>query len=52
MERGLQQVKNARLYLIPASEETLGHGTVGIANFLKLQLEEFMQKTMAPPAGK
>jgi homoserine O-acetyltransferase/O-succinyltransferase len=52
MERGLQQVKNARLYLIPASEETLGHGTVGIANFWKLQLEEFMQKTMAPPAGK
>jgi homoserine O-acetyltransferase len=52
MERGLKQVKNARLYLIPASEETLGHGTVGIAKFWKLQLQEFLRETLAPPAGK
>jgi homoserine O-acetyltransferase len=52
MERGLKQVKNARLYLIPASEETLGHGTVGISKFWKLQLQEFLRETLAPPAGK
>jgi homoserine O-acetyltransferase len=52
MERGLKQVKNARLYLIPASEETLGHGTVGMAKFWKLQLQEFLQGAMSPPAGK
>lgn len=52
VERGLSQVKNARLYLIPAGEETIGHGTVGIAKFWKLQLQEFLRETLAPPAGK
>src|SRR5262245_6705635 len=28
MERELKRVKNARLFLIAASEDTLGHGTV------------------------
>src|SRR5262249_19972021 len=29
MERELKRVKNGRLYLIPASEETRGHSTIG-----------------------
>ena len=33
MERELKRVKSGRLYLIPASEETRGHGTTGMAKF-------------------
>jgi homoserine O-acetyltransferase len=29
LEGALKQIKNGRLYLIPASEETRGHGTTG-----------------------
>ena len=29
MERELKRIKNARYYLIPASENTAGHGTTG-----------------------
>jgi homoserine O-acetyltransferase len=36
-------VKNGRLYLIPASEDTRGHGTTGIAKLWKQQLQEFLQ---------
>jgi homoserine O-acetyltransferase len=43
MERELQRVKNAKLFLIPASEETRGHGTTGLANFWKLQVQELLQ---------
>ncbi|MBS0339091.1 MAG: hypothetical protein JSS56_01095, partial [Proteobacteria bacterium] len=43
MERELKRVKNGSLYLIPASEETRGHGTTGMARFWKAQLQEFMQ---------
>jgi len=43
MERELKRVKNGRLFLIPASEETRGHGTTGMARFWKTQLQEFMQ---------
>ena len=43
MERELKRVKNGRLYLIPASEETRGHGTTGMAAFWKRQLQEFLQ---------
>lgn len=45
MERELKRVKNARLLLIPGSEETRGHGTTGMAKFWKAQLQEFMQTT-------
>ena len=41
-ERALEQVKNARLHLIPASEETSGHGTTGDAKFYKQQLQELL----------
>ena len=41
-ERALARVKNARLLLIPASEETSGHGTTGDARFYKRQLQELL----------
>ena len=43
MERELKRVKNARLYLIAASEETRGHGTTGMAKFWKQQVQELLQ---------
>jgi len=36
-------VKNGRLYLIPASEDTRGHGTTGMAKLWKQRLYEFLQ---------
>ena len=35
MEREMKRVKNGRLFLIPASEDTRGHGTTGMAKFWK-----------------
>src|SRR5262249_1490644 len=32
-ENALKRVKNGKLYLIPASDETRGHGTTGMAKF-------------------
>ena len=49
MEASLQQVRNGRVYLIPASEETRGHGTTGMAKFYAKPLAEWMQR-LAPPA--
>src|SRR6266702_3482630 len=43
MERELKRVKNGALYLIPASAETRGHGTTGMARFWKEQLQELLQ---------
>jgi homoserine O-acetyltransferase len=43
MERELKRVKKGRLHLIPASEETRGHGTTGMARIWKQQLQEFLQ---------
>ena len=43
MERELKRVKNGRLLLIPASEDTRGHGTTGMARFWKQPLQEFLQ---------
>jgi homoserine O-acetyltransferase/O-succinyltransferase len=39
----LKRVKNGRLYLIPASDQTSGHGTAGNARFYRQQLQEFLQ---------
>ena len=39
----IKQVKNGRLYLIPASTETRGHGTTSNARFYKQQLEELLR---------
>ncbi len=41
-EHALKRVKNARLRIIPASEETSGHGTTGDARFYKRQLQELL----------
>ena len=42
MERELKRLKNARLYLVPASEDTRGHGTTGIAKFWKTQMQQWL----------
>jgi homoserine O-acetyltransferase len=41
----IKQVKNGKLYLIPASAETRGHGTTSGAKFYKDQLEELLRTT-------
>jgi len=46
-EAALKQIRNARLLLIPASEETRGHGTTGMAKFYKQPLAELLQTTPA-----
>jgi homoserine O-acetyltransferase len=43
MEATLKRVKNGRQHLIPASDETRGHGTTGMAKFYKQQLEELLR---------
>jgi homoserine O-acetyltransferase/O-succinyltransferase len=43
MDQALKRIKNAKLYLIPASTETRGHGTTGSAHFYKQQLQELLQ---------
>lgn len=39
----LRRVKTARLLLIPASAETRGHGTTGLAKFWKDPLKDFLR---------
>jgi len=39
----MKRVKNGKLYLIPASDETSGHFTTGNARFDKQQLREFLE---------
>ena len=43
MENALKQVKNGKLYLIPASEQTSGHLTTGNARFYSQQIQELLQ---------
>jgi homoserine O-acetyltransferase len=43
LERELTRVKNGRVRLIPASEQTAGHGTTGQARFWKQDLAELLQ---------
>jgi homoserine O-acetyltransferase len=43
----MKRVKNGKLYLVPASDETSGHVTTGNARFYKQQLQEFLQ--IVPP---
>jgi homoserine O-acetyltransferase/O-succinyltransferase len=47
-EAALKQVGDARLYLIPASAETRGHGTTGNAKFYTTQLAEFLRGLPTP----
>jgi len=41
-ESAMKQVKHGRLYIIPASTETRGHGTPMMAKFWQAQLAEFL----------
>lgn len=43
MERELKRMKNGRLFLIPASEATSGHGTTGQARHYSQALRELLQ---------
>ncbi len=42
MEQAMKRVKNGKLYLIPASTETTGHGTTGNARFYAKELKAFL----------
>ena len=42
-EQAIKRVKNGRLYLIPASEETRGHGTTANAKYYAHELRELLQ---------
>jgi homoserine O-acetyltransferase len=42
-EAAVKQVKNGKIYLVPASEQTSGHQTTGDAKFYKQQLQELLQ---------
>jgi homoserine O-acetyltransferase len=42
MEREMKRVRGGRLFVIPASEETRGHGTTGMAKLWQQQLREFL----------
>ena len=41
-EEAIKRIPHAHLYLIPASPETRGHGTVGAARFYSAELGKFM----------
>ena len=43
MTQALKRVKTGKLHLIPASDDTRGHGTTGMAKFWKQQLQELLQ---------
>ena len=45
MERELKRVKQGRLYLIPGSDQTRGHGTVSIARLWKQELAALLEQT-------
>jgi homoserine O-acetyltransferase len=43
LDREIRRVKNGRVFLIPGSEETVGHGTTARAKFWKHELEKLLQ---------
>jgi len=45
MDREIKRVKKGRVYLIPASPQTAGHGTTGQAKFWKDELARILQST-------
>lgn len=49
LDREIKRVKDGRVLLIPASENTAGHGTTGQARFWKQALAELLQS--APRGG-
>ncbi len=49
LERELKRLPGAKLYLIPASVDTRGHGTTGLAKFYKAPLQELLQAAPKRP---
>jgi homoserine O-acetyltransferase len=49
LDREIKRVKNGRILLIPASDQTAGHGTTSQAKFWKQQLAELLQSTSHGP---
>jgi homoserine O-acetyltransferase/O-succinyltransferase len=49
MDRAMKRVQNGRLLLIPASDDTRGHGTTGMARFWKAELKTLLDT--APRRG-
>jgi len=47
MERELSKIKHAEYFLIPASENTAGHGTTGNAKWWKDRFVDFLKKVPA-----
>jgi homoserine O-acetyltransferase len=50
-EAAMKRVKNGRLHLIPASEQTRGHGTTGQARFYAKELATFLEGVPRRAAG-
>ena len=48
LEKGVAQVRNGQSFLIPASDDTRGHGTTGAAKFWKDRLAKFLLDLPAP----
>ena len=49
LERAMQQVKNGRVHLIPATADTRGHGTTGFAKFWAPEVQAFLQTVPPRP---
>jgi homoserine O-acetyltransferase len=49
MDRELKRLKNGKLYLIPASEETRGHNTTGMAKVWKQRVQELLETAPRRP---
>jgi len=47
MDREIKRVKNGKLFLIPASEETRGHITTAFAKFYAAELRKFLESVPA-----
>jgi homoserine O-acetyltransferase len=47
LDREMKRVKNGRVLLIPASDQTAGHGTTAQARFWKQELGELLQNAPA-----
>ncbi len=43
LEQGMRRVRDGRIVLIPASDQTAGHGTTGSAKWFSKELAELMQ---------
>lgn len=48
LEKGIAQVKKGQIFLIPASDDTRGHGTTGMAKLWKDRLVAFLMGLPAP----